>query len=462
MPTRGLEPINAPTRMGRGSWGLVFGLIVVSFVAATSFSQWRMRAIDQAAGAIAFEAAPSIERLAAARGEMRQLQVLLSAFRGPTPRGADLDARTLGATRQRIDTAIADYLVLPVFPEERPLWEQVLRDKDALDTASSQLEAEAARDDAAGVRTAAISVDQAAQELRGALTRDIELNAQHSHDLAQRIQSTRAQAAFVAFGLDAVCVAITAFAAVRLRAAIGSYTRLVEEHRRLHEERASELEQFAGRVAHDILSPLGTVGFALGLAAKSTDANERAQVLARGTSAVERVKVLVNGLLGFARAGAKPEPGASTEVDATIADLLAELTAAAAERGIELVVTDQTSCSVACDPGVLASLVENLARNAIKYIGDAEVRRITIRSEDKGDRVRIEVADTGPGLPPGFEEDVFEPYVRGRNTAQPGIGLGLATVKRMAEAHGGRVGVRSVPGAGATFWFELPKPAAQA
>lgn len=99
----------------------------------------------------------------------------------------------------------------------------------------------------------------------------------------------------------------------------------------------------------------------------------------------------------------------------------------------------------------------NLAYNAIKYIGDGPVRHIEVRVLDKGASVRVEVEDTGPGLPPDLEANVFEPYVRGRATNQPGLGLGLATVKRMAESHGGSVGVRSTVGQGCTFWFELPK-----
>jgi signal transduction histidine kinase len=101
-------------------------------------------------------------------------------------------------------------------------------------------------------------------------------------------------------------------------------------------------------------------------------------------------------------------------------------------------------------------MVANLARNAIKYIGDGPVRRIDVRVHDKGDHVRFEIEDTGPGLPEGLDAHVFDPYVRGPHATQPGIGLGLATVKRLVEAHGGRVGVVSVAGRGCTFWFELP------
>jgi len=74
--------------------------------------------------------------------------------------------------------------------------------------------------------------------------------------------------------------------------------------------------------------------------------------------------------------------------------------------------------------------------------------------------VRVEVADTGPGLPPGSEQLVFEPFRRAGNSHLPGLGIGLATVKRIVEAYGGRLGVWSTPGRGSTFWFELPEAAA--
>jgi signal transduction histidine kinase len=59
-------------------------------------------------------------------------------------------------------------------------------------------------------------------------------------------------------------------------------------------------------------------------------------------------------------------------------------------------------------------------------------------------------------LPPELVPQAFDPYVRGRGTAEPGLGLGLATVRRLVEGHDGRYGVVSAPGEGALFWFELP------
>jgi signal transduction histidine kinase len=68
------------------------------------------------------------------------------------------------------------------------------------------------------------------------------------------------------------------------------------------------------------------------------------------------------------------------------------------------------------------------------------------------------VDDTGPGVPREIEAKLFEPFVRG-TSAVPGAGLGLATVKKLVEAHRGHVGCKSAPGSGSTFWFDLPRGA---
>ncbi len=78
-----------------------------------------------------------------------------------------------------------------------------------------------------------------------------------------------------------------------------------------------------------------------------------------------------------------------------------------------------------------------------------------VRGQAQRGRVRVEVADTGAGLPEEMQQRVFEPYVR-LDKSRPGIGLGLATVRRLVLAHGGKVGVSPNAGTGAVFWFELP------
>jgi signal transduction histidine kinase len=100
--------------------------------------------------------------------------------------------------------------------------------------------------------------------------------------------------------------------------------------------------------------------------------------------------------------------------------------------------------------------VGNLIANAIKYMpGDRPERLVSIRGTDTPLGVHVEVSDTGPGLPNEVQESIFDPYVRA-DASRPGLGLGLATVKRLVQSHRGRVGVRSKVGEGSVFWFELP------
>jgi signal transduction histidine kinase len=137
--------------------------------------------------------------------------------------------------------------------------------------------------------------------------------------------------------------------------------------------------------------------------------------------------------------------------------VIEEMRASATERGITIAVAPaRVRASVSCANGVLASVLSNLLRNAIKHMGSSARRQIEVRIDARNDRVRFEVQDTGPGLPPELIAHVFDPYVRGARTSEPGLGLGLATVRRLVEGHNGRYGVVSRPGDGATFWFELP------
>jgi signal transduction histidine kinase len=104
-------------------------------------------------------------------------------------------------------------------------------------------------------------------------------------------------------------------------------------------------------------------------------------------------------------------------------------------------------------------LLTNLVRNSLKYMGDSPVRRVHLGVRARRNCVAFEIADSGPGVPEELGDKIFEPYVRGKQMAakRTGIGLGLATVKRLVIAHGGAVGVRRSHLGGALFWFELPR-----
>jgi signal transduction histidine kinase len=176
----------------------------------------------------------------------------------------------------------------------------------------------------------------------------------------------------------------------------------------------------------------------------------------RSHRALQRVQHLVRDLLTFARSGARPDHSEHCAIDALLGGLTKDLRDAAADAGITLTVENSAPVSVPCSIGVLTSIVQNLVRNAIKYMGTSAAREIAVRARIVGGMAHIEVADTGPGIPLELQPRIFEPFVRGSHDGVHGTGLGLATVKRLVESHGGRVGVASSPGRGSVFSVDLP------
>ena len=289
----------------------MFGIVVASFVTAMVVTQWQLISVGRTSLEIADSTAPSIEYLANARGEMRHLEVVLHDYveeRGTQP------ARVAAAEKSRhaLEEAIDQYLQLPVEPAEQRLWGNILRTNDELNASVDRCLAAANAHDWVAAANALAALDSAADALGTAITRDIELNAARSHALALAIVADHDRSTVLAFALAGLCVAITAVGAFGLRRAMRRTLELADEHQRLVEVRASELEQFAGRVAHDILSPLSVVGLAL-----RTSGSEamRAQMIGRATSAIKRIDRLVSGLLAFAVAGAEPQEDAHADVE---------------------------------------------------------------------------------------------------------------------------------------------------
>jgi signal transduction histidine kinase len=108
------------------------------------------------------------------------------------------------------------------------------------------------------------------------------------------------------------------------------------------------------------------------------------------------------------------------------------------------------------DKDALSSAVLNLLDNAIKYSPDGAAVRLQASAEDGW--VTIGVRDQGCGIAPEDQRRIFDRFYRGPSTsggAAQGVGLGLALVKRIAEAHGARIRVESAPGEGSTFYLAL-------
>ncbi|MDB4968219.1 MAG: Tricarboxylate transport sensor protein TctE [Myxococcales bacterium] len=430
-------------------WRLVvsFLLAVVCFGGSTVYTESISRDIDAAALSIAGNAVPSIELLTEARSELRHLDAALTRYAAAHKA---TDRQEILATRARIDGGFEHYLTLPVYPGEDVLkasMHHALRLVDHLVDGVLAGQAVPPSDISA-------TLHGGADELR----RAVDLNAEQARRLALRIQRDHDRSSWAAVVLDLLSTLFTALAAWLALRALAHHHRVVEERNELMSRRAEELEQFASRVAHDILGPLSATRLAVEFAAAHTEDPAMRRTLERGKSGILRVASIVDGLLRFARAGARPDPGVVTPVVPVAQSVIAELQPVAEAAGVTLTLQPPaTPCSVSAHPGVLASVVENLTRNAIKYMGERPTKTVAIRVVARPDRVRFEVQDSGPGIPPALIRTVFDPHVRGRTQGQPGIGLGLATVKRVVEAHGGSVGVDSKLDDGTTFWCELAR-----
>lgn len=108
------------------------------------------------------------------------------------------------------------------------------------------------------------------------------------------------------------------------------------------------------------------------------------------------------------------------------------------------------------DTDLTHRVLMNLVENAVKWGGDSLNIRLTIEGHDE--HVRVVVSDQGPGIPAEFHSTIFEKFRQvGVGKSRSGIGLGLAFCKLAIEAQGGKIGVESTPGHGASFWFTLPR-----
>lgn len=428
--------------------GVTFG-VVVAFVANTLISQRIESRSAHDTDDIIGNAMPSVQLLSLVRGDLRAIDRYLRDRHSLSSGQLEL---SIAAKRRNIDAALASYAALPFFPRERELYASIPE-------LFRRLDAQLATAVPTSTDGAVDVLDQTIDDVDRAMERLETFDATQGQRLGLATERSRNDSRFVMFMLDAA-TALLAVGAVTLalRARRRAIRALVEEsdvaEQNLAELRTQvdELGHFAGRVAHDLRNPLQTALLSLEIARMDSPD----PVLLRSTRALKRMSRLVEDLLDFARSGGKPRPNATSDLGVVVREVVDSLATDAAAAHVELTASTIANAHVSCATGVTTSIVTNLARNAITHMGEAVERTVSIRVGDVGSRWRLEVQDTGPGIPPGHEERIFEPHVQ-LDPGGGGIGLGLATVERLVNAHRGKLGVVSPPGSGALFWVELPK-----
>jgi signal transduction histidine kinase len=218
-------------------------------------------------------------------------------------------------------------------------------------------------------------------------------------------------------------------------------------------ERLASVGELAAGVAHEIRNPLAAVVNATALLEREAtlSADDRAATIGAVRKEARRLNGILSDFLRFAG------PGEPKRVEGYLGDVVTHVTALIGEHRTTapgLVLETRVDPDVphfAFDPDQLTQVLWNVSLNAIEAMKGQGRLRIHARCE--GNEAVIEVADTGPGIPPDDLRRIFEPFYSKRSG---GTGLGLAIARRIVVAHGGRIDVKSVVGEGTAILIRLP------
>ena len=451
------SPAKEPPSTRRLQWSLVLAFLCVtaSFVAASAYSQLWVARIHESATAIARSSAPNIERLATARADLSAL--IIELRRSATGRQPFDEVVT--REKQRVfHEDLRDYVAHEAGAHDPEVVTRVATAGEELDRSVTHMIAALAASDYAAAN--AISEDELSRPLAAlgaAITTAMTVSAKEASGFALSIDASRRSSLRFAFALNVACAIAALFAAWVVLRVLRAHAVVVQSRNDLLARRAEELDTFSSRVAHDIVGPLGTVSLGLELIAERVSDPAVQSAVARTRRSLERSTTVVRDLLTFARANAMPPIDADCDLRHLAASVAEDVSEEAAAAHVTVRVEELPPCHVRCTPGVLGSVLSNLVRNAIKFTAHRKVREVIIRGQLRAGHLDLEVADTGPGIDADRVAIVWLPFVRGSSVGTlPGMGLGLATVKRLVEAHGGTVAVRSELGKGSTFSVKLP------
>jgi two-component system OmpR family sensor kinase len=237
--------------------------------------------------------------------------------------------------------------------------------------------------------------------------------------------------------------------ALTLNAMLSRLQRGVEQERR-----------FVSDASHELRTPLAIMRSEIDVALRSPElTGEAREVLESAGEETDRMARIVEDLLTLARIdeGQLKLTRSPFDLSSLAAEVISSMQPLAARRGVTLDREDNRTVVVEADRARIQQVVANLVDNALKYSKPGGTVRLDVRSD--GTEAALDVADTGPGIPPELLPNLFDRFFRAdqaRSREEGGSGLGLAICREMVEAHGGRISATSEVGRGSVFSFALP------
>lgn len=219
----------------------------------------------------------------------------------------------------------------------------------------------------------------------------------------------------------------------------------------------AEMNQFAYIVSHDLQAPLRMVTGFLELLVKRYEdkLDEQAkQYIGYAIKGTEKMKRLIFDLLEYSRVSTTDEAFEEVDLNEVFLELAEKMNTVLREAGVRLF-TGQLPV-VRGRHKQLLQLFSQLVDNAVKFNNAAP--EITVSAERTGTAWKISVTDNGIGIDPAFFDKIFLVFRRlyADEEKYKGTGIGLAICKKIAERHGGTIGLEATPGAGSTFWITIP------
>lgn len=217
-----------------------------------------------------------------------------------------------------------------------------------------------------------------------------------------------------------------------------------------------DIDNFASMVSHDLQAPLRSLTMFAELLTREYQDNldiKGQEYLARISNSSSRMQALIKNLQAYSYAGKSEQTWITVDLKEVCHQVEENLQFEIAQTQAQITVGDLPGILI--NPTEISQVIQNLLENALKFNQDTPYIEINATQQEK--EWLISIRDNGIGIPEEFQSKIFQAFHRLNSTeAYPGTGIGLAICQKIIERYGGKMGVESTPGKGATFYFTLP------